>query len=536
MQLQLHLERAFFRPGEPAQVKVSLSGPAPAGARMVARITHLERTLVEFSLEPLPQQTIAWQPPEDAPRGYGIDVYLLAADGETLAAVSSGFDVLAHWTERPRYGFLCDFAPERAGLDAIIERLAQYGVNGLQFYDWMYRHEQFLCAEDPYLDICGRRLSRRTVEAALAAAHSRGMAAMPYSAVYGASIAFLRQHPDWALLDQQGKAVLFGEEFMALMNPRPGSPWTAHLLAEFDRVLAETDFDGIHLDQYGEPRQGYTADGEAFDLAGPLVSLINETAVRVQARRGREGAVVFNCVSNWPTPQAAPSAEDLVYIELWPPDVHYRDVARILLEAQAHGGGKPVVLAAYLDPAHEAAVLRLDSLIFAHGGGHIELGEGNGALPGLLADPYFPNWGTPATELAEALQRLYRFAIRYGDVTGPGTKPPAPGAAPQVTLSHPEVWPVLRQAPGRLALSLVHLPGGGEGEWAAPTPHPAGPLPAQTVTLEGLAPGVRNAWYASPDGPGMEARPLAFVQEGERLTFTAPPLQYWNLIVLEWKT
>ena len=47
-------------------------------------------------------------------RGYGVDVRLLDSDGAPVASASTAFDVLDHWTQAPRYGFLTDFLPTRA--------------------------------------------------------------------------------------------------------------------------------------------------------------------------------------------------------------------------------------------------------------------------------------------------------------------------------------------------------------------------------------------------------------------------------------
>ena len=55
---------------------------------------------------------------------------------------------------------------------------------------------------------------------------------------------FYRQHQGWVLFNQYGQPALFGDNFLAIMDPRPNSPWTLHLLDQFDQVLRETQFDG----------------------------------------------------------------------------------------------------------------------------------------------------------------------------------------------------------------------------------------------------------------------------------------------------
>jgi dextranase len=254
--------KAYFVPGEPASWKATLTSDGPGTITLVTTITYLENTLEED------RRTVAldsgttviegeWPPTSEAPRGYGLDLRLETPEGELLDSHSSGFDVLENWTQNPRYGFLTDFSPDRDNASQTLDELLRYHINGLQFYDWMYRHDQYLTEEDPYLDPLGRLLSIHTVKALITAAHARGMAAMPYTAVYSASIPFYEQHKAWALYQANGEPYFFGDDFLVIMDPRPDSPWTRHLLDEFSRILSETDFDGIHLDQYYSPQVGY---------------------------------------------------------------------------------------------------------------------------------------------------------------------------------------------------------------------------------------------------------------------------------------
>ncbi|RPI32896.1 MAG: hypothetical protein EHM70_07675, partial [Chloroflexota bacterium] len=259
----LQVDKAFYHPGEMVHLQVHiLTGLAgEKQAWLSARITHLDA-----NIDTLKQQVtlsggdqtveLSFSPPETAPRGYGIDVAIETADGARLAGASTAFDVLDRWTQSPRYGFVSDFQPGRLDSTETMEILTRYHVNALQFYDWMYRHEQFLTHEEPYIDLMGRELSRQTVDALIDAAHQRGIAAMPYTAIYGSSLAFYEEHPDWALYNKRGEVSRLGENFMAIMDPRPGSAWANHLLAQFDEVLDNTAFDGIHLDQYGDPKEG----------------------------------------------------------------------------------------------------------------------------------------------------------------------------------------------------------------------------------------------------------------------------------------
>jgi dextranase len=189
----------------------------------------------------------------------------LEGDGAVLAADSTAFDVLDRWTQAPRYGFLTLFEPGPDHSAATMDWAARYHVNGLQFYDWQYRHESLLPPAEIYSDLLGRRMSLATITRLIEAAHDHNIAAMPYTAIYGASVAFYREHPDWALFQRPAHPYEFGDNFLMIMDPSPGSPWTGHLMGEFARVLDELDFDGIHLDQCGAPKW-FNSAGEPVGL------------------------------------------------------------------------------------------------------------------------------------------------------------------------------------------------------------------------------------------------------------------------------
>jgi dextranase len=540
------LDRAFYKPDESVTLSIQLQSQVdrPVSARLTVAISHLADPVDEldqaFTLSG-GQQTVevTYKPPPDAPRGYGADLCIETDDGARLACSTTAFDVLHHWAQTPRYGFLSDFALGRSDTSQVMETLTRYRVNGLQFYDWMYRHEQLLTDQEPYLDPLGRQLSRATVENLISAAHERNIAAMPYTAIYAASVPFYEEHPDWALYQGDASPYLFGEDFLVYMDPRRDSPWVSHLLAQFDEVLRLTGFDGIHLDQYGAPKEAYDARGVKFDLAGPLADTINATKELVRSRRSR-GTVVFNAVTNWPIEVVAPADQDLIYIEVWPPYVWYGDLNTLITQAQCLGGGKPVVLAAYIDPSLEHNVRLVDAVIFGSGGGHIELGERNG----MLADAYFPRYATMTPELANVMQRYYQFAVRYQDVIGPRTGDSTLGYLNRIEIDgistapsqlKDKVWPIVREGEGLTAINLVNLLGVTSPEWQTALDEPPTPLGPKTVRVPNVNQDVTRVWFSSPDTEDISPQQLAFTMEVDQtLTFEIPSLAYWDLIVIEW--
>src|SRR5262249_6297285 len=263
--------------------------------------------------------------PMETRRAYLVHV---AIDGHSAF---TAFDVLERWTDAPRYGFLTDFRPQRPAEDiqATMDHLLALHVNGLQFYDWQYRHDALLPSgdeADQYIDPLGRELSLATVRTLIEAAHKRGMAAMPYTAIYGASASFAAAHSEWELYDDNGQPIDFANGFLMIMNPSSG--WQAHFVEECHRVLAALPFDGIHVDQYGDPRSGYDYAGTPVDMPASFA----DTLSHLRRTIGDEKVLLFNLVHNWPAEMIWASPLDFWYSELWPPDTQFATLWRTIEE------------------------------------------------------------------------------------------------------------------------------------------------------------------------------------------------------------
>lgn len=540
----LYFPKAFFLPGEAASWQVNLTTDIPADIMLTSKVTFLDQILVEeqqeVSLEAAEYAaTFTWQPPAAAPRGYGLDITVTSTEGELLDSQSAAFDVLAAWTQHPRYGFMTNFPPDRDNGAQALDILLRYHINGLQFYDWMYRHEQYLPPDSIYKDRFGRELSLETVRALIEAAHERNMAAMAYATVYAASADFYRDHESWGLYQADGEPADFENGFLMIMNPRPDTPWTNYLLDQFSQILAKVPFDGIHLDQFGWPKEAYDAEGNFFSLDEALADLINSTAAVVEATRGQNGTVIFNAVTNWPINAVAPSREDVVYIEVWEPYTGFNDFYWLINQAQELGQGKSVVIAAYINPRYEANARLNDAVIFGSGAGHIELGE-NGRY---LTKPYFPDYGFMSPELTAAIRRYYDFAVRYQNVIGPTVLPSRVTVDETVSIAGVDtsprtftnkVMPIVRQSEGYTAVNLINLLGLEEGLWAKDTSHPPTLLKNAAVTFNEVDKEAIAVWIASPDQTDFALQAVDFVQNGDGLMLTVPTLEYWTMILIQW--
>lgn len=503
--------QAWFSPGEPARLTLSLEVETGGLLETKLTITHLEQiasTVVSrHAVRPgVNRIELRWQPPADAPAGYGAAIQVNGGKEPLWTA----FDVLPSWSAFPRYGFVCDFATGRNDAAATLEQLLPYHINGLQFYDWQYRHDCLLPPGDEYLDPLGRALSLNTVRTLIEAAQARKMAALPYLAIYAAAADFWREHGEWALYDRSGSPIPFGDNFLGLMDPSAGRPWADHLLQACATALAGLPFDGLHIDQYGEPHEAWDVSGAPVDLPRAFTDFISAARERFPGK-----AVLFNAVGNWPIDSLAEAALDFLYIEVWPPEVAYADLVEIALNARRLSGHKPVVIALYLPASQPANNLLADALLLACGAGRIELGED----ARLLADPYFPKHQFLDAALKLALRQLVDFYVRFGEWLGPAI----PGSDHQGVEKQDEIWCFRRVGAGQHTIVMVNLSGlGSNPRWDEAHPMPARVNnPAFRFQLG--RPARRVLWFC-PEEPQRLPQSLEFSYQNGWLEFCLPQI------------
>jgi len=520
--LDCYPSKGTFRPDEMVRLNVRIESQIVRDAVLRVRVWHLDKLLTSME-EPVSLDIgiqgyeQSFQAPADHPKGYGAVVELMDKNREVHSSASTAFDVLGDWTERPRYGFLTDFGEDRQDIRETADALMRYHINGLQFYDWQYRHDSLLPPTEKYIDPLGRELSLETVNEFIEVAHDRGMAAMPYLAVYAASLDFWEKHQDWGLYDASGKPITF-EGFLGLMDPSPYSRWIDHLLDECDRLLANTAFDGLHVDQYGDPKEGFNVRGDKVDIPSSFHYFIWLLKKRYVGK-----SVTFNAVGNWPIDQLASAPQDFLYIEIWPSTPLYSDLLRIVQEGREKSFGKPVVIALYLPAEHQENIRLADALIMASGGTRIEIGENER----LLTDPYFPNHAQIPDELRSKLGNYYDFLVRYGDLIGPQATNDA-----EIQIEVPDdVWVIPRKIPRWLAVNLVNFSGLGDVRWDEVHPAPV-PQEGLSVSVVGLEV-VTGVWIASPDSGNLALSEVDWSFELGTLRIHLPCLDYWTLLAIE---
>lgn len=488
----IHPTRAFYHPGEPVEI--------PIPERFQATIWHLADELAVIEGE----GSLQWLPPPVPRRGYRARIK--TASGEHWTA----FDVLNRWTDAPRYGYLFDFSPERASFN--LDWLLAHHANCLQFYDWQYRHDTLLPPVTLYEDPLGRKLSLDNVRTLIDAAHQRGMAAMPYTAVYAASPTFAGAHPEYGLYDGEGNLYEFAHGFLKIMNP--ASRWREHFVNECWNVLAALPFDGIHVDQYGQPCMGFNAQHQPVDLP----EAIARTLETLHDAIPENAALVFNLVHNWPLETICKTPVDFLYCELWPPQITLGDLAETTTLNWTSSAGCAPVVAVYVNPIHEHTVKLVQSVITASGGYHIAHGE-----DGLyLSDPYFPKSQQPSPALAHHLKRIADFAVAYEELLAFAQPTPANAAVEDA------LWLIARSTPNCLVLNVLNAtPRMCWNEILQPFP-----TRKEVTVIMVVERPVDRVWWASPDADA-PPHPLDFRSENGSLHFVIPQVETWSLVAIE---
>jgi dextranase len=530
MTIDLLPRATWFPTGSVVEVEVR-SAAAVTGRLLVE---HLDTAVADVEVDlPAGGGTVTVG---QLPRGgYAVCLHSEAGDAETA------LDVLDHAFERPRYGFLSDFSPDRDDVTETVDDLRRLHLDVIQFYDWMYRHEELLGPEDEFTDALGRPTSHATTRALVDAGADAGALAMGYAAVYGVSNDYARDHEEELLLHDDGTAWMLGD-FLHLVDPTPGRSWLARFGKQLTLARERMGFAGFHLDQYGWPKLAVRRDGTAVDLAETFPAMIGSIRQELP-----DAKLIFNNVNDFPTAATADAPQDAVYIEVWPPHDTYGDLANLIGRARSDGHGKPVILAAYLEPYADEPAPRADAAaqlafatIAAHGGHHLLCGERGG----VLVDPYYPNYHRASDKSRAVLRRLFDAAVALGDllyddgpvVTGSwfggineelvvGAPVPVSGRAEAGAL-----WVIVRRGARGITIHLIDLTDQGDVDWNT------GKTPLQErrdVQVAVSVPGTPSVAVATPVAGGRTRR-AAHERDGDHVRIPVPPFRGWAVVVVSW--
>lgn len=447
---------------------------------------------------------LSFRPAVCAGFGAAAVLYAGAEQRETLA---TAFDVMPVG-ERIRYGFLSDFSEDDAKDTQDVEWLCRLHINAVQFYDWSYRHDCLVAPAESYQDMMGKHNSLRTIRRKIAACQERGMRAVAYGAVYAASRAYQEQSPEQGLYDNRGAPLRFIDVF-SIMNLARGGGWFSHILEEYRRAITLAGFDGIHMDTYGEPKFAYDSTGRLVWLDEQFPPLI-DAAWEMACREVEHPCMIFNHVGGWPLAATAATRQSCTYLEIWPPNEHYWQLAALIEQAKA--AGRPVVLAAYpaafRTQAPAAALeseLLLSFIIAMHGAAQLCFGENRG----VITQGYYADYARLSEDACRAVRAYQDFFVQYEtlltdaslrDVSlthqGWDNREFRCGAACSAWGEGGKLWLHIRENRSTKLLCFVNLTGGDDC-WNAGREQPAA---LEGVTVAFLAEkAVKSTWYATPD-------------------------------------
>lgn len=525
MPITLLPSRASYRPGDTVQIE--LRGAVPAeGSLSVWRLGELVHT------QPLGAGALQTLPPlPDG--GYGVE---LDAPG---VSARTAVEVTADPRARLRYGFVASYPPGK-DVQAVADLARRLHLNGVQLYDWAYRHADLLGGGEQYDDALGQPVTLGTVRNLVAALREAGAASYGYAAVYAVGP---DEWPAWrqhALLRPSGEPYGLGD-FLFLLDPAAPA-WLEHFTADLAAAVERLGLDGFHLDQYGYPKHAATPDGTPVDVAASFVRLVGAVRDRLPDSR-----LVFNNVNDFPTWDSAATPQDAVYIEPWEPLLTLGSLADVARRARAASNGQPVVLAAYqsvYDRAPAAAADRATAFTMAtllsHGATQLLAGErGN-----LLVDPYYVRNHDAEPATLDLLARWYDFAVEHdallldpgivdvtasyvGDHNG-DLDVSYDGLDVEGTPVAGAVWRRVVRTPEGLVVHLVNLVGQDDTLWDAPRNEPgetgAGEL--RLTFVRGRTPRVR---VADPDGAARLTEVDVHV-DGDHAVATLPALHVWQVV------
>lgn len=533
------MDKCAYRPQE--SVGLILLCDAPQS--VTVEVTHLDQLVLLKSVTLTPGKNLL------SLGTFPLGGYAVQAQGQT-----SAFDVVNKLTEVPRYGFVSNFTTIDDDHEAIFEQMNDYHLTTIQFYDWMYRHDDLINEDTVYADFFGREIDNRILKDKIRLCHKYGMFAVAYGAIYGAEHDYFDHHKDelmyrtdkkfFALLDQIG-----------MMDISIERPWSKHIIEEFKKAITIKDFDGIHLDQYGFPKYALRHDGSLLDFEAELPKFINEVLTQLKGLKP-ELFIDFNYVNNWPIETIAHSKQDVVYIEVWNPNNTYEDLRRIIVESKLRAPGKPVVLAAYLPPFKEqkdplrceSGALLMHAICSSLGAYNLLYGEYNG----ILSNAYYVDYKRYRPEFGLIVKEYLDFIVKYsellysdkvdlsytsfGGYDGTNTdfyinKPTSIKAEPG------SLYAVLSRAKDYSLINLINLSNQTESVWYDDK---AVPNPVLNTTIRILnTRRISDVYMASPDYDNGRMSKLNHTivlhEHGEAVEFTLESIQTWTMVYLTYE-
>jgi GH15 family glucan-1,4-alpha-glucosidase len=573
----LTTDKARYAPSSAVTITgrlVNTQAAVQSGATLTLHYTHLGTTVgtdqtasVNLAAGQAADFAVSWSPPATDYQGYLVQGTLRDSTGSVLDTAQTAVDVSSNWTKFPRYGFVTDFS-DNYNQAMITKTLNSYHVDGVQFYDWEYKHHVPLSGtvaspSSSWVNIDNITNFAHSVTSLITDVHATGGSAMNYNLIYGAwagygtdgSGADYHQGLWWNNnCTNQGNFSLpasFATPNIYFFNTGDTS-WQSYLFSKESDAFTAYAFDGWHMDQLGTlvGNPTYTCAGALVDPPSTFSGFI--TAAKAALNK----TIVFNAPGQYSQQNVAANANlAFLYTECWPPNgqVSYNDLRNVVTQNNTWSGNtKNTVIAAYPDQNYStgftdaapgflntAGVLYDDASIFAAGGSHLELGDVNH----MLDQPNYLNRNLlmPAT-LQKGIANNYNFLTAYENLLRDGLTDNANvislpgGPLTSTTGAAGHIWTFARSKTGTDVLQMINMLNLTSTDWMDTNANQPAPT-TQTNLLTKYYYGTgtpTKVSVASPDINGGAAQSLSFTTGsdggGNYVQFTVPSLSYWDMV------
>lgn len=555
--VSLSTDKCAYKTGEKITFTVRLEENS-SSPKLLIKYFHLNNKIKEeeIILENDKNEIIwDWQAPTEDYKGYLIEVELY--ENSVLSnSANIAVDVSSDWKKFPRYGFVSEFPILSAdSIKSVISSLNRFHMNGVQFYDWHYKHHQPLkgTVENPadsWNDIGNRKINLSTILSYINEVHSRGMKAMAYNLVYGA---FSDCYSDgvkdeWGLYQDTNHSKRWGYDLpntwaSDLYFLDPGNEeWKSYIYKEEKKVFQAIPFDGWHSDQVGDPGIVYDYSGKQAFVNDRFGKFLTDAKTYLGVN------IVFNAVNQYGQETTAQAPVDFLYTEVWEPNITFSDLIKILQDNNRFSNNKlQTVFAAYVNQglsdspnkANANAILLADAVIFSAGAAHIELGEH------YLCHPYYPNKNLLMDNgLIKSLINYYDFSVAYENILRDGFEDVAvniqgatqdfSGNMLSTKLSPGGIYYSVKQKEQKQVIHLINFLFATHSLWSDPKGSQENPTIQKNIKMKIPVDGkVKSIWFASPDTLMGSPLNLEFSVNNGIAEFTIPYIKYWDMIVVE---
>lgn len=445
------------------------------------------------------------------------------------------------------YGFLSDF--EKPSNSKEIESLCRLHIDTVQFYDWMYRHDDLISKDNEYYDPMNRKINLNVISDKVDRCKQKGMRAFAYGAIYAATERIFNLHPQWCLYTIDKKPLKFAD-WLFYMNISKDNGWSHYISQEFLKAVKEIGFQGIHMDTYGFPKTGCDYQGNIVYLEDEIPSLM-EKVNKLLVSESDENGIIFNAVNDWPTEKVS-KCSDAAYIEVWPPHDSYYDLYLLIKKAKLLGH-ENVVLACYMEPFREDNQKKAENawkLTFAtinsSGGTQLVMGEENC----VLSNSYYADYSHLRSSFISETIRYFDFIVAYKNylyknsamdvslLSSGGINEDIIFSSKKAKFSQNgeaySIWTIIKESRKTITCQLINLT----------TNNNLWNKEKEDVTIVDdiiiklrLNRIVKNIFISSPDLEDIRAVNLEFdydiIDQGRLYFVKIPSIKFWSMVVIE---